>query len=146
MSEKGSEPDIEARRFNVAEVPLADLSKAIQLFGSILVIWGDDIGRFNISAYTRGCTLADDRDMRRNIAEQAGARFGGRPAAMLVTAIAGEVLGKGSFRDDLKGRATNRSRADPGLYRPRSSSHGHAELLRRPCPGASGRPSPRLER
>jgi hypothetical protein len=24
MSEKGSEPDIEARRFNVAEVPLAD--------------------------------------------------------------------------------------------------------------------------
>src|SRR4030042_1887158 len=25
MSEKGSEPDIEARRFNVAEVPLADI-------------------------------------------------------------------------------------------------------------------------
>jgi hypothetical protein len=28
MSEKGSEPDIEPRRFNVAEVPLADIPQA----------------------------------------------------------------------------------------------------------------------
>ncbi len=31
MSEKGSEPDIEARRFNVAEVPEGDIEAALWL-------------------------------------------------------------------------------------------------------------------
>jgi hypothetical protein len=39
MSEKGSEPDIEARRFNVAEVPDSDIteptSRVIQLPGGL---------------------------------------------------------------------------------------------------------------
>jgi hypothetical protein len=30
MSEKGSEPDIETRRFNVAEVPVADIKHVVE--------------------------------------------------------------------------------------------------------------------
>jgi len=43
-------------------------------------------------------------------------RFGGRPFAMLFTAIAGEAL-KGGFRDDWPRSTANRAWIDAGLYR-----------------------------
>jgi hypothetical protein len=50
------------------------------------------------------------------------ARFGGRPFAILVAAIAGGAHFS-EFRDDLEGRTANRSWLDPGLHRSGSSSH-----------------------